>query len=208
MCCAWCLVFLCALLPARLSGLSNHKRKTTRTRHATHPSAVPVVEGDAEGGGGGGLANGPLDGRTNRGSNPRRRRAPAIAYTTRPSMPLMLSDAKMVVCVCVCVYLCVCANFANCPTLGVIESMLCSCLCACVPVFWDRKVHPSKASQHEFLATCIDVDLDHLGCVPQWNPSPCGPRQQRQQLGFGIMSDPLSILVMCGVPFTALCSKL
>ena len=26
--------------------------------------------------------------------------------------------------------------------------------------FWDCKVHPSKASQHEFLATCIDVDLE------------------------------------------------
>ena len=26
--------------------------------------------------------------------------------------------------------------------------------------FWDRKVHPTKASQHEFLATCIDVDLE------------------------------------------------
>ena len=26
--------------------------------------------------------------------------------------------------------------------------------------FWDRTHHPSKASQHEFLATCIDVDLD------------------------------------------------
>ena len=25
--------------------------------------------------------------------------------------------------------------------------------------FWDRKTHPTKASQHEFLATCIDVDL-------------------------------------------------
>ena len=30
---------------------------------ATHPPAVPMVEGDAEGGGGGDLANGPLDGR-------------------------------------------------------------------------------------------------------------------------------------------------
>ena len=33
--------------------------------------------------------------------------------------------------------------------------------------FWDRKVHPTKASQQEFLATCIDVDLDqnvkHVG---------------------------------------------
>eukprot|EP00670_Eutreptiella_braarudii_P023822 CAMPEP_0174348476 /NCGR_PEP_ID=MMETSP0811_2-20130205/4961_1 /TAXON_ID=73025 ORGANISM="Eutreptiella gymnastica-like, Strain CCMP1594" /NCGR_SAMPLE_ID=MMETSP0811_2 /ASSEMBLY_ACC=CAM_ASM_000667 /LENGTH=162 /DNA_ID=CAMNT_0015475049 /DNA_START=182 /DNA_END=667 /DNA_ORIENTATION=- len=26
--------------------------------------------------------------------------------------------------------------------------------------FWDRKVHPNKAAQHEFLATCIDVDLE------------------------------------------------
>ena len=26
--------------------------------------------------------------------------------------------------------------------------------------FCDRKVHPTKASQHEFLATCIDVDLE------------------------------------------------
>jgi hypothetical protein len=25
--------------------------------------------------------------------------------------------------------------------------------------FWDKKTHPTKASQHEFLATCIDVDL-------------------------------------------------
>ena len=26
--------------------------------------------------------------------------------------------------------------------------------------FWDPKTHPTKASQHEFLATCIDVDVD------------------------------------------------
>ena len=26
--------------------------------------------------------------------------------------------------------------------------------------FWDKKIHPTKASQHEFLATCIDVDLE------------------------------------------------
>ena len=26
--------------------------------------------------------------------------------------------------------------------------------------FWDKKTHPTKASQHEFLATCIDVDLE------------------------------------------------
>ena len=58
--------------------------------------AVPVVERDAEGGGGGGLTDGPLDGRTNRGSNPRPRRAPAMAHTTRPSMPLTRMGAKIV----------------------------------------------------------------------------------------------------------------
>ena len=26
--------------------------------------------------------------------------------------------------------------------------------------FWDRKVHPTKASQQELLATCLDVDLE------------------------------------------------
>ena len=59
-----------------------------RTRHATHPVAVPLVERVAEGGGGGGLTGGPLDGQTNRGSNPRPRRAPAKAHTTRPFMSL------------------------------------------------------------------------------------------------------------------------
>ena len=58
--------------------------------------AVPVVERDAEGGGGGGLTDGPLDGRTNRGSNPRLRRVPAMAHTTRPSMPLTSLGAKIV----------------------------------------------------------------------------------------------------------------
>ena len=33
-----------------------------RTRHATDPPAVPMVERDAEGGGGGDLTDGPLDG--------------------------------------------------------------------------------------------------------------------------------------------------
>ena len=26
--------------------------------------------------------------------------------------------------------------------------------------FWDKKTHPTKASEYEFLATCIDVDLE------------------------------------------------
>ena len=34
--------------------------------------------------------------------------------------------------------------------------------------FWDRKVHPTKASQHEFLATCIDVDLEKNVKHAQW----------------------------------------
>ena len=46
-------------------------QKTMRTRHAIHPPAVPMVEGDVEGGGGRDLANGPLDGRRNRGLSPR-----------------------------------------------------------------------------------------------------------------------------------------
>ena len=35
--------------------------------------------------------------------------------------------------------------------------------------FWDRKVHPTKASQHEFLATCINVDLEKNVKHAQWH---------------------------------------
>ena len=31
---------------------------------------------------------------------------------------------------------------------------------AFAPQFWEKKAHPHKASQHEFLATCINVDLE------------------------------------------------
>ena len=34
--------------------------------------------------------------------------------------------------------------------------------------FWDCKVHPTKASLHEFLATCIDVDLEKSVQHAQW----------------------------------------
>ena len=64
-----------------------------RTRHATDPPAVPMVQRDAEGGGGGDLTDGPLDGQTNWKSNPGPRRAPAMAHTTRPSMPLTQTGA-------------------------------------------------------------------------------------------------------------------
>ena len=35
--------------------------------------------------------------------------------------------------------------------------------------FWDCKVHPTKASQQEFLATCIDVDLEKNVKHAQWH---------------------------------------
>ena len=53
-----------------------------------------MVEGDAEGGGGGDVANGPLDGRTNRGSTPDDDERQPMAHTTRPSMPLALYSVK------------------------------------------------------------------------------------------------------------------
>ena len=59
-------LFFCALC-CLLCGLdwAMTKVKTTRMRHATHPSAVPVVEGDVDGGGGGTSPTGPwMDGRT------------------------------------------------------------------------------------------------------------------------------------------------
>ena len=35
--------------------------------------------------------------------------------------------------------------------------------------FWDYKVHPLKASQQDFLATCIDVDLERNIKNAQWH---------------------------------------
>ena len=34
---------------------------------------------------------------------------------------------------------------------------------------WDRKVHPTKASQQEFLATCLDVDLEKKVKHAHWH---------------------------------------
>ena len=36
---------------------------------------------------------------------------------------------------------------------------------------WDRKVRPSKTSQHDFLTTCIDVDLQKNVQHAQWQRS-------------------------------------
>ena len=46
----------------RLDTMTSQIKKTMRMRHATHPPPVPMVEGNAEGGGGGDLADGPLEG--------------------------------------------------------------------------------------------------------------------------------------------------
>ena len=35
--------------------------------------------------------------------------------------------------------------------------------------FLDRKVYPTKASQHEFLATCIGVDVEKVGTSKRWH---------------------------------------
>ena len=35
--------------------------------------------------------------------------------------------------------------------------------------FWDRKEHPTKASKHESLATCIDVDLEKNAEHAHWH---------------------------------------
>ena len=71
--------------------------------------------------------------------------------------------------------------------------------------FWDCKVHPSKASQHEFLATCIDVDLEQKVQVGRMTPERRGTRQRTLHLT--VMSDPWSIAPSCA-SCTALCSKL
>ena len=89
------LLSFCLVIYLTLLDTLRYVLKTMRTRHATRPSALPMVEGDAEGGGGHDLTDGPLDTQTNRGLNPRQRRAPSMAHTTRPSMPLKLYGAKM-----------------------------------------------------------------------------------------------------------------
>ena len=53
---------------------------------------------------------------------------------------------------------------------------------AFVAQFWDKKTHPTKASQHEFQdwetlkKVCSQSQAG--GCVPQWSPDPCGKGQR------------------------------
>ena len=70
--------------------------KIEETRHPSH-RRYRWWSGMLKGAVAGASPTGPwTDGRTNRGSNPRPRRAPAMAHTTRPSMPLTSFCAKFV----------------------------------------------------------------------------------------------------------------
>ena len=87
--------------------------------------------------------------------------------------------------------------------------------------FWDCKVHTMNASQHEFLATCIDVNLalhsvDYYSGLtdnePQWTP------MESQALWKGTtmrtirirnnQRSPVHCSVPCIVEFPAVCSKI
>ena len=73
--------------------------------------------------------------------------------------------------------------------------------------FWDCEVHPTKASQQEFLATCIDVDSEKNVKHAQWHKwKGSGREQQCGRLGFGIISGPLCI-ALSRVSF-AVCSEI
>ena len=63
--------------------------------------------------------------------------------------------------------------------------------------FWDRKEHPSKASQHAFLVTCIDVDLEQK--VLWKEPILTTTRIRSQQLSLE------HCFVLCIIPSSTLC---
>ena len=58
--------------------------------------------------------------------------------------------------------------------------------------FWDRKVHPTKALQHEFLAQCIDVDLEKNVKHAQWH--------KYTRFGLRVICGPSSIALSCASP--------
>ena len=66
--------------------------------------------------------------------------------------------------------------------------------------FWDRKVHPTKASRHEFLATCIDVKK-YVPIHKQGDVCPSGVPALVEQDNNADDSGP------CIVQFPAVCSK-
>ena len=77
--------------------------------------------------------------------------------------------------------------------------------------FWDRKVHPTKASQQDFLATCIDIDLEKnvqhacapMGSQPLWRGTTMVTIQIRNK-----QWAPVHCSIPCIVEFPALCSKM
>ena len=67
--------------------------------------------------------------------------------------------------------------------------------------FWDRKDHLHKVSQHEFLATCTDVDLEQSQLL--WRGATMTTTQiKKNQWSLELWS------VLCIVTFVALCSKM
>ena len=69
--------------------------------------------------------------------------------------------------------------------------------------FWDRKAHPTKASQHEFLATCIDLDLEkNVMSQPLWNGTTMRTIWVRNN-----QRSPVHCFVPCIVEVPAVCSK-
>ena len=68
-----------------------------KTRHATHPPAVPMVERDAEGGGGWGAAEGPWTGGETKVRTPDDDDCQSMVQTTRPSMSLMHNAVKPII---------------------------------------------------------------------------------------------------------------
>ena len=72
--------------------------------------------------------------------------------------------------------------------------------------FWDGKVHPTKASQHVFLATCIDVNLEE-NVKPLWKGATMRTiRIQNNQLSLEHCS--ILCIVQFAAPFAQKCDHL
>ena len=71
--------------------------------------------------------------------------------------------------------------------------------------FWDRKAHPTKASQHEFLATCIDLDLEKNVKHAQWHKY---TRKRGHQTTYFVPWSPVHCSIPCIVKCPAVWSKL
>ena len=81
--------------------------------------------------------------------------------------------------------------------------------------FWDRKVHPTKASQQDFLATCLDVDLEKNVKHPQWHKYTRKRGHQTTMTTIQIQNNQWSLkhcpvlrTVHCAAPFAQKCDHL